>query len=396
MKSTLTLNHQSNSSMTYKVLLLPGDHVGPEVIGEAVKILNCVSESNSGIAKDIKLQVEYEIFGGASIDKHGVAVTSQVLDKAKGSDAILMGSVGGPEWASSAARPEQGVLDLRKTLNCWANIRPCKFPSEDLVKLSVIKEHVVRGTDFIVLRENCGGAYFGDKVETADYASDMWGYSRPEVERITRMAAYLACNSSSSSNGKPSRITSCDKANVLANSRLWRKVVQETHDKEFPEIPLVHQLADSATVVMMKNPRALNGVVLCDNTFGDILSDEAAVIPGSLGLLPSASLASIPDDDSTKDKSFPGLYEPSHGSAPDLDANKVNPVATILSVALMFRYSFGSEKIAQAIEKAVKICLDDKVHGGLEIRTGDLLGNASTSEMGDAITSELKKILESS
>lgn len=374
--------------MTYKILVLPGDHVGPEVIREAVKVLNCVSQSRLAVRTGLKFDIQYEIFGGASIDRYGVAVTPEVLEKAKNTDAVLLGAVGGPKWGASAARPEEGVLALRKALDCWANIRPCKFPSEDLVKLSVLKEDVIRGTDFIVLRENCGGAYFGDKTETPEYSSDVWGYSKADVERIARMAAYLARSHSKI----PSPIISCDKANVLAVSRLWRRVVQETRDKEFPDIALSHQLADSATVVMMKNPRSLNGIVLCDNTFGDILSDEAAVITGSLGLLPSASLSSIPGDRSVGKS--PGLYEPSHGSAPDLPPNRANPVATILSVALMFRYSFDLEEVAIAIEKAVKICLDDISHGGREIRTSDLLGNATTMEMGDAISKELESILE--
>lgn len=362
---------------TYKILVLPGDHVGPEVVAEAVKVLKEVEAARGG---KLRFDLEYDLFGGSSIDKHGKPITEEVLAKAEKSHAVLFGAVGGPEWDDKRPRPESAVLALRKRLDCWANIRPCRFPCESLASRSVIREDVVRGTDFIVLRENCGGAYFGDKVERDDYASDVWGYSRPEVERITRMAAYLARVHGSN------RIVSCDKANVLASSRLWRTVVTDVVSKEFPTIELQHQLADSATVTMVQKPRSLNGIVLCDNTFGDILSDESAVIVGSLGLLPSASLASIPGDGAPK----PALYEPSHGSAPDLPRGAVNPVATILSVALLLRYTVQDEAAAHAVEEATRIVLEDPAY-----RTRDLGGSASTTQLGDAITQEVKRILAS-
>lgn len=366
-------------TQTFKILILPGDHVGPEVVAEAVKVLNAVAEQDPSL----HFEFSYDIFGGASIDKHGAAITDEVIAKAKASDAVLFGAVGGPKWGAGKVRPEEGVLGLRKALDCWANIRPCSFPCESLVSRSVIKEHVVRGTDFIVLRENCGGAYFGAKVEKEDFASDSWEYSKSEIQRIARMAAYLA----KTKNSEKPRVISLDKANVLAVSRLWRTVVQEIFDTEFPEVELVHQLADSAAMIMITKPTSLNGVLLCDNTFGDILSDEAAVIPGSLGLLPSASLATIPG---SSKKQMPGLYEPSHGSAPDLPRNAANPVATILSAAMMLRYSCNAEKAAVAVERAVRLVLDDKSAGGLEIRTGDLGGTATTTEIGDAIVRALK------
>lgn len=366
---------------TYKILVLPGDHVGPEVVAEAVKVLKAVADQDNSL----KFEFSYDIFGGASIDKHGEAITNAVIAKAKASDAVLFGAVGGPKWGAGKVRPEEGVLRLRKELNCWANIRPCKFPSDSLVSRSVIKEHVVRGTDFIVLRENCGGAYFGAKVEREDFASDSWEYSKPEIQRIARMAGYLAKQHSPSN----PKVFSLDKANVLAVSRLWRNVVQEVFSAEFPEVELVHQLADSAAMIMISKPTSLNGVLLCDNTFGDILSDEAAVIPGSLGLLPSASLASVPG--SSAEEAAPGLYEPSHGSAPDLPRNAVNPIATILSAALMLRYTCHNEKAAGAVEQAVRRVLDDEGSGGREVRTRDLGGLASTTQVGDAVVQELKR-----
>lgn len=390
---------------SFNILVLPGDHVGPEIVAEAVKILKTVEETCT--SPEIEFNISYDIFGGASIDKHGVAITQEVLEKAKQADAVLFGAVGGPKWGASATsvRPEQGVLDLRKALNCWANIRPCRFPSQSLVSKSVVKENIVSGTDFIVLRENCGGAYFGPKTETEDFASDSWQYSRNEITRIARMAAYLAKTYPKRGNEKknipnpsPAKIISCDKANVLASSRLWRKVVQETHDKEFPEIDLVHQLADSAAMVMITKPTSLNGVILCDNTFGDILSDESAVLVGSLGLLPSASLSEIPDNYSTssvtgKRKIATGIYEPSHGSAPDLSPNTVNPIATILSVGLMLRYTCGLGYIAEKLDDAIEHILDDKSKGGLGLGTRDLGGNLGTKEMGDLIANILKEKL---
>ncbi|ANB13658.1 3-isopropylmalate dehydrogenase [Sugiyamaella lignohabitans] len=374
---------------SYKVLVLPGDHVGPEIIDEAVKLIKIITEHEK-VKNSLALQLDFDLFGGASIDKHNTPITKEVLAKARESDAVLFGAVGGPEWENhpSGVRAESAVLALRKELNCWANIRPCKIPSESLINLSALKPDLIRGTDFVVLRENCGGAYFGEKIETDDYAADTWGYKKSEVERITEMAVYLASKHNN-------RIISCDKANVLAVSRLWRRVVESVVAK-YPHIQLSHQLADSATVIMMQKPTSLNGVLLCDNTFGDILSDQSAVIVGSLGLLPSASLSQVPGKVNHGDTTKPAhaLYEPSHGSAPDLPKGAVNPVATILSGALMFRYSFDREDIAVIIEHAVKKVLDSKDQGGLEVRTRDLGGRASTSEVSDAICAQVKESLD--
>ncbi|KAG0648013.1 3-isopropylmalate dehydrogenase [Hyphodiscus hymeniophilus] len=355
---------------SHNILVLPGDGVGPEIIAEAVKILEVISSHS-----EAKFNINQGLMGGCSIDKHGVALTDEVMGLAKNSDAVLFGAVGGPKWGAGKVRPEQGVLRLRKELNAFANLRPCQFASESLISLSPLKSEVITGTDFIIVRENCGGAYFGDKVEEQDFASDPWQYSRMEVERVARLSADLA-REMHESRGTPLRVISCDKANVLASSRLWRRVVSEVFAKEFGDIKLEHQLADSAAMLMMKDPRSFNGVVLMDNTFGDILSDVSSVIPGSLGLLPSASVSSIlPNSKSV------GIYEPIHGSAPDIAGKGIaNPVATFLSVAMMLRYSFGLGKEALAIEKAVEKVLDSKNNGGLEIRT-----NASTIEIGSAI-----------
>lgn len=371
----------------FNILVLEGDHIGPEVIAEAVKVLRAAEAHPTVAQKGIKFNLEFDLLGGQSIDTHGIPLTPEVIEKAKISDAVLFGAVGGPKWGMTGAlRPETSVLDLRKALNCWANIRPCKVPSNGVAKCSPIKESVVKGTDFIVLRENCGGVYFGEKKETPDYAHDVWGYHRWEIERITRMAAYLARKHGGAAG--PSRITSIDKANVLAVCRLWRDAVTTVRDAEFPDIPLSHQLSDSLALIMVKNPRSLNGIVLCDNIFGDLFSDEAAGVVGSLGFSPSACLSGIPGEESST-----GMYEPSHGSAPDLGRNQANPIATIQSAAMMLRYSCDLDFLANAIDEAVSIALDDRVDGGLEIRTGDIGGTASTTEMGDAVIAALNRVL---
>jgi len=246
----------------------------------------------------------------ASIDVHNSALTDEAVAAAKAADAILLGAIGGPEWGPDApVRPEQGLLKLRKELNAFGNLRPCSFASESLVDSSPLKASVCRGTDFTVVRELTGGIYFGDRVEDdgSGYACDSEPYTRAEIERIARLGGFLALARS-----PPAKVTSLDKANVLATSRLWRKVVSEVFANEFPQLELSHQLIDSAAMLMVKNPRALNGVVITSNLFGDIISDEASVIPGSIGLLPSASLSGIPDGKSKCN----GIYEPIHGTSP--------------------------------------------------------------------------------
>lgn len=361
--------------MAKKIVVLGGDHVGPECTAEAVKILHTISE----VRPSVQFDLEHHLIGGAAIDATGEPLPDVTLDAAKKADAVLLGAVGGPKWGTGSVRPEQGLLKIRKELNLYANLRPCKFASESLIELSPLKSHIVKGTDFVVVRELVGGIYFGKRSEDTGngVASDTEEYSVSEVQRITRMAAFLALQSN-----PPLPVWSLDKANVLASSRLWRKTVTETIEKEFPQLKVQHQLIDSAAMMLIKSPTALNGVIITSNMFGDIISDEASVIPGSLGLLPSASLASLPD----KNNAF-GLYEPCHGTAPDLPKNKVNPIATILSAAMMLRLSLNLCEEADAVERAVKTVLDQG------IRTGDLGGTASTTQVGDAIASELKKLL---
>ncbi|ODV92807.1 hypothetical protein CANCADRAFT_93497 [Tortispora caseinolytica NRRL Y-17796] len=365
----------------YNILVLEGDHVGPEIMAEALKVLNTIQEARP----DVKFNFKKMLCGGCAIDATGEPCPDETLEAAKKSDAVLFAAVGGPKWGAGLVRPEAGLLRLRKELNLYANLRPCKFISESLADLSPLRPEIVKGTDIMVLRELTGGIYFGEhKEDNGDgIASDLEIYSKPEIERITRMAGYLARQSN-----PPSKVTSLDKANVMASGRLWRKTVTETLDKEFPDIKYEHQLMDSAAMILIKAPTSLNGVIVCSNIFGDIISDESSVIPGSLGLLPSASLASLPDNNRAI-----GLYEPCHGSAPDLPPNRVNPIAMILSAAMMLRLSLAMPKEADAVEAAVKKVVDSKDIGGLEIRTGDLRGNATTTEMGDAIVSVLKTLL---
>jgi 3-isopropylmalate dehydrogenase len=268
-------------------------------------------------------------------------------------------------------------------MDTFANLRPCSFASEKLLDFSPLKAEVARGTNFLVIRELCGGVYFGRRKEDdgSGYAEDVTSYTRPEVERIVRLAGTLCMQSD-----PPLPLFSLDKANVIATSRLWRKVTTEVMAEEFPKVKVVHHLIDSAAMLMVKNPRALNGIIITENMFGDIITDEASVIPGSLGLLPSASLTAIPQ----KGKGGAnGIYEPIHGSAPDIAGKGiVNPIAAILSAGMLLRYSFGMEREAQLVEDAVRSVLDSG------FRTKDLGGNSSTVDTGDAIAAELEKLLQ--
>jgi len=376
---------------SFRVVVLPGDGIGPEVVAEAVKVLEAVFSGSS----EVELKLEKCLFGGCAIDEVGEALPASTLQACKEADAILMGSIGGPKWGvNSKVRPEQGLLALRKALGLYANIRPANFASDSLIVNSPLKPSITRGVDIIVVRELIGGIYFGERKEQnvaprEDVAWDTMIYSVEEVQRITRVAAQIALASD-----PPLSVHSIDKANVLASSRLWRKVVSETLEREYPQLKLDHQLVDSAAMVLVSNPRKLNGVVLTENLFGDILSDETSVIPGSLGLLPSASLAGAPSVPSSPSfKPTPGLYEPIHGSAPDIAGKGIaNPIGTILSAAMLLRYSLGLEKQAQLIETAVRKALDAKNEGGLELRTADLGGDIGTKEVGDKIVEILKTL----
>ncbi|KAL3433215.1 hypothetical protein BDV09DRAFT_112989 [Aspergillus tetrazonus] len=386
------------SEKSYNILVLPGDGIGPEVMAEATKILSLFNTST------VTFKTQTELIGGCSIDTHGKSVTQAVLDAAVSSDAVLFAAVGGPKWdhiRRGLDGPEGGLLQVRKAMDIYANLRPCSVdsPSREIARdFSPFRQDVIEGVDFVVVRENCGGAYFGKKVEEDDYAMDEWGYSASEIQRITRLSAELALR-----HDPPWPVISLDKANVLASSRLWRRVVEKTMSEEYPQVKLVHQLADSASLIMATNPRALNGVILADNTFGDMVSDQAGSLVGTLGVLPSASLDGLPKPG--EHRKVHGLYEPTHGSAPtyvipnpllslhslltkmyDRIAGKniANPTAMILCVALMFRYSFNMEAEARQIENAVRTVLDKG------IRTSDLGGSTGTREFGDAVVAALK------
>lgn len=378
------------SASTFKIAVLPGDGIGPEVVEQAVRVLQRVSDKSSAFS----LETTVYDFGGAAIDATGEPLPAATLEACKGADAILLGAVGGPKWGVGKVRPEQGLLAIRKELDLYANIRPALFPSESLLEHSPLRPEVARGTHFIVIRELVKGLYYGDRKEadldspgSSGEAYDMMVYDRADVQRITRLAAYLALQSS-----PPAKIHSIDKANVLATSRLWRRVVTETIESEFKDkgVEVDHHLVDSAAMVMVANPRKLNGIVLTENMFGDILSDESSVIPGALGLLPSASLSELP----TGAAPCKGLYEPIHGSAPDIAGRGIaNPIGTILSAALLLRWSLGRDAEATAIERAVRTTLDAPELGGAGMRTGDLGGSATTAAVGDAVLAALDKLL---
>ncbi|KAL1920930.1 uncharacterized protein VTP21DRAFT_11565 [Calcarisporiella thermophila] len=387
----------SSTTRTANIVVLPGDGVGPEVTTEAIKVLKLIAERR-GQNLGLDFQFVEDKIGGCAIDAHGSPLSDVTLEKCKQADAILLGAVGGPQWPRPidpsdpskglTPRPEEGLLKLRKALDLYANLRPVSFASDALLRLSPLKENVVQGTEFVFVRELVGGIYFGQRKEgDADgKAFDTLPYSTEEIQRVTRLAAYLARKQS-----PPATIHSVDKANVLATSRLWRKIVTETLQREFPDVPFDHILVDAAAMHMISNPKKLNGVVLTENMFGDILSDEASVIPGSLGLLPSASLSGLP----TGRGPCVGLYEPIHGSAPDIAGKGIaNPIGTILSAALLLRYSLGLEAEAKAIEDAVRKVLDDTDFGGYGIRTKDLGGEATTQAVGDKIVEVLDAILE--
>ena len=341
--------------MAPRVILLPGDGIGPEILDEAVAVLDAVAE----------LDYERREFGGASIDAHGTALTDETLAACRGADAVLLAAVGGPKWDTTdpdKPRPEQGLLGLRKGLGLFANLRPVK-PLSALYDASPLKRELIERTDLLVVRELTGGIYFGEKTRSDDEASDACVYTRAEIERIARVAFGAA----------RSRVTSVDKANVLETSRLWRETVHATHSREYPNIELEHLLVDNAAMRLIAAPRHFD-VILTENMFGDILSDEAAMLTGSIGMLPSASLGD----------SGPGLFEPVHGSAPDIaGTGAANPLAMFLSAALMLRHGLEMEAEAAAVESAV----DKALAQGL--RTADLGGTATTREATQAVLEHL-------
>src|SRR5271168_532815 len=351
---------------THLIATLPGDGIGPEIMEPTLELLEAVGD----------FEFEEYLFGGASIDVHGTALTDEVLDACRRADAVLLGAVGGPKWDTTdpnKPRPEQGLLGLRKGLGLYANLRPVK-PLPALYDSSPLRRERIEGTDLLVVRELTGGIYFGEKTRTATSASDVCAYTTEEIERIARTAFEAAeRRAPAGASERPAKVTSVDKANVLETSRLWRQVVSELHAREFPHVQLEHMLVDNAAMQLVSAPRHFD-TILTENMFGDILSDEAAMLTGSIGMLPSASLSG----------DGPGMFEPVHGSAPDIAGQGLaNPLAMFLSAAMMLRHGLGLESEAAAVESGVERALA----GGL--RTPDLGGEASTEQAAKAVLDNL-------
>jgi 3-isopropylmalate dehydrogenase len=345
--------------MASRIVTLPGDGIGPEILAPTVDLLRRFVPD---------AEVEEHVFGGASIDAHGTALTDEVLGACRAADAVLLAAVGGPKWDTtdpSRPRPEQGLLGLRKGLGLYANLRPVR-PVPALYDASPLRREIIEGTDLLVVRELTGGIYFGEKTRTETSASDLCSYTTDEVARIARTAFAAA-------RGRSNRVASVDKANVLETSRQWRQVVHEVHAAEFSDVELEDVLVDNCAMQLVARPSRFD-VIVTENLFGDILSDEAAMITGSIGMLPSASLGG----------DGPGLFEPVHGSAPDIAGQGIaNPLAMFLSLALLLRHGLALETEAAALESAVDKALDQG------LRTRDLGGTASTAEATDAVLAAL-------
>lgn len=361
--------------MELKIAVLPGDGIGPEVIAEAVGVLEAVGR-RFGHAFDL----ETGRVGGNAIDDFGTPLPDETVELCRRSDAILFGAVGGPKWDDPDAetRPEDGILAIRKNLGLFANLRPVKvYPS--LINASPIKPALLEGVDMIVLRELTGGLYFARPkrrwtTKTGRRGVDTLRYTEREIERVVRVAFELA-------RGRRKRLTSVDKANVLETSRLWRQVTEEVH-ADYPDVELEHILVDAAAMALIRNPASYD-VIVAENMFGDILTDEASVLSGSMGMQPSASLAGLTGVTESADESV-SLYEPIHGSAPDIAGQgKANPIGMILSAAMMLRHSFGLEEEAQAVESAVEGVLAEGY------RTPDIAGDGGetvgTRRMGEVV-----------
>lgn len=360
--------------MTKNIAVIKGDGIGPEIVTEAMKVLDKVAEKYGHT-----FNYEQLLMGGCSIDVNGVPLTDETIEKAKASDAVLMGSIGGntstSPWYKLPAdkRPEAGLLKIRKSLNLFANLRPAVLYNELKEACPLKTEIAEKGFDLVIMRELTGGLYFGarktEEIDGVTFATDTLTYSENEIRRIAKRAFDIAMK-------RRKKVTSVDKANVLDSSRLWRKVVNEVA-ADYPEVELEHMLVDNSAMQLVKDPAQFD-VVLTENMFGDILSDEASMITGSIGMLSSASL---------NDTKF-GLYEPSGGSAPDIAGQNIaNPIATILSAAMMLRYSFDMDKEADAVENAVNKALKDGY------RTGDIMSEGmkkvTCSGMGDVIASNV-------
>ena len=361
-----------------KFLLLPGDGIGPEVVGEVKKVIQWFNKN-----KSLDFEIDEDLAGGVSYDKHGTPITDEVFYKALECEAIILGAVGGPKWddVEFSKKPERALLKLRKELKLFANLRPA-ICFKQLVDASTLKPEIVSGLDIMIVRELTGGIYFGEPrgIKLIDNGErkgiNTHTYTTSEIQRVARVAFDLAKK-------RKNKVTSCEKSNVMEAGLLWREEVQELHDKEFKDVELNHMLADNCSMQLLRNPKQFD-VIVTDNLFGDMLSDQASMLTGSLGLLPSASLGA-----KNKDGKIRAMYEPIHGSAPDIAGKGIaNPIATILSFAMALKYSLDLDKEADALEKAVQTVLDEG------LRTKDILSKGmkevSTSEMGDAIISKLQ------
>ena len=361
-----------------KLLLLPGDGIGPEVVKEVRKIIEWFNKN-----KSLDFKIEEDLVGGASYDKHKNPITDEVFYKALESEAVILGAVGGPKYDNLefSKRPERALLKLRKELKLFANLRPA-ICFKQLVDASSLKPDIISGLDIMIVRELTGGIYFGEPrgiepIENNERKGiNTHTYTTSEIQRVARVAFDLAKK-------RKNKVTSCEKSNVMEAGVLWREEVQALKDKEYSKIELSHMLADNCAMQLLRNPKQFD-VIVTDNLFGDILSDEAAMLTGSLGLLPSASLGA-------KDKNgkIRSMYEPVHGSAPDIAGKNIaNPIATILSLAMALKYSLDLDKEANQLEKAVQSVLDDG------LRTKDIMSKnmkeVNTSDMGNAIIAKLK------
>ena len=362
----------------YNLVLLPGDGIGPEAMAEVERVITWLSDN-----RGLSFNLHKDDIGGTAYDRYGVPLADETLEKCKASDAVIMGSVGGPQWdgVEYNKRPEAGLLRLRKEMQLFANLRPA-IVFDALVDASTLKPEIVKGLDILIVRELTGGVYFGEPRGIEDLGNgqrrgvNTQVYESYEIERVGRVAFELARK-------RNSHVTSCEKANVMESGKLWREEITALHEKEFKDVSLVHMYADNCAMQLLRNPSQFD-VIVTDNLFGDILSDEAAMLTGSLGMLPSASLGE-PDK--------PGVYEPVHGSAPDIAGEgKANPLATILSFAMALRYSLGLGDEADMVEQAVQNVLSSG------IRTPDIMADGcnevSTSAMGDALINELNNKLQ--
>ncbi len=377
----LTVKGEDHNMASFNLLLLPGDGVGPEVMAEVERLVDWFNRTGGA-----RFEIERDLVGGSAYDAHGVAITEAAMARAMGADAVLFGAVGGPKWdrVDYDVRPEAGLLRLRKDLELFANLRPAICYGA-LADSSSLKRELVEGLDLMILRELTGGVYFGEPKEITDIgnnqkrAVDTQVYQTYEIERIARVGFDLA-------KARRNHVTSMEKRNVMKSGVLWHEVVDAVHKREYPEVELDHMLADAGGMQLVRNPKQFD-VIVTDNLFGDMLSDVAAMLTGSLGMLPSASLGA-PDDKTGRRKS---LYEPVHGTAPDIAGKGiVNPIAMIASFGMALRYSFAMGQAADLVDRAISSVLDDG------LRTGDIMSpgcrEVGTEEMGRAIVEAMDRL----